>query len=270
MENKKLNKFAMVDNWSYSNPSFEYEFYKSDWETPWAGHKVFGYDLIANLKPKTVVELGTAAGTSIFSFAQAAKDNSVECKLFAIDSWDGDVHAGKYDGSVYESVVKIRNSVYPDVHIELLKMYFEEAVSRFTDSSINLLHVDGLHTYEAVKHDFVTWFPKLSKDAVVIFHDISEHKGDFGVHRYWDELKEKYSTMEFQHSHGLGVLFLSKETYDSWKGLEEDWNIHYLRLAYQMTKHSLYESKVRIRELDEIKNSKFYRLKEVVKKILRR
>jgi hypothetical protein len=87
-------------------------------------------------------------------------------------------------------------------------MSFDEAVSRVPNGSVDLLHIDGFHTYEAVRHDYETWKPKLAEGAWVLFHDVDVREGDFGVWRFWDELKSRYPRhLEFNHSHGLGVIF---------------------------------------------------------------
>jgi len=214
-------------NWKYYRPKFEYEEKFLDLDWPWAGHKNFAYDLIRNMKPETVVELGTHKGTSFFSFCQAAKDEKLKTKLYAVDTWKGDKHAGFYDESIYKEVAEIVDAYYKDSNIHLLKKTFDEAVNDFENKSIDILHIDGLHTYEAVKHDFENWFSKVKDSGVVIFHDTAERSRDFGVYKLWEELKSKYKAIDFFHSHGLGMMFKGKNNLQNITIFKEIWQQYY-------------------------------------------
>jgi hypothetical protein len=177
----------------------------------WVGHIPFAAWLISESKPNIFVELGTHSGNSYFAFCQSVQSNQLKTKCYAIDTWEGDLHAGNYSEDIYLKVKKNNDLHYGDFS-RLLRMRFDVALSQFKDHSIDLLHIDGLHTYEAVKHDFETWLPKLSKNAVVLFHDTNVRERDFGVWQYWDELKRSYSyNLEFLHSHGLGVLIINNK-----------------------------------------------------------
>ena len=212
-----------MDKWTFYEQKFEAG---DNLIGSWWGHVYFGYDLIANKRPKIVVELGTHYGISFFSFCQAVKDLQLDTELFAIDTWQGDDHAGRYDDSVYFSVVEKINKHYRNQNISLLRMLFDDAVDKFEDHSIDVLHIDGFHSYEAVLHDFTTWLPKVKRDGIIILHDINEHKDGFGVHRLWQELRERYETFEFYHWHGLGVVFVGSQDI-----CKDNWLSHYTAKA---------------------------------------
>lgn len=174
----------------------------------WVGHTPFAYWLVAALKPKTLVELGTHGGGSYFSFCQSVIDNKLDTKTYAIDTWMGEKQAGFYSESLFKKVMDF-NIEHFDNFSTLMKMTFDEALNEFDDNSVDLLHIDGFHSYEAVSNDYRSWYPKLSKEAIVLFHDTHEIKPGFGVHQFWDELKKEHleQCFEFKHSHGLGMCF---------------------------------------------------------------
>lgn len=205
-----MNCEPKVKNWRFLKANkFEYQTNLKDFYFPWVGHIYFAYDLIFNLNPRRVVELGTYKGTSFFSFCQSIKNNSLKTRVDAIDSWEGDKHAGFYGDKVLEQVSEISSKFYSSVDYHLVRKLFKDALPDYTDGSIDLLHIDGLHTYKAVREDFESWFPKVKDDGVILFHDTTAKNKDFGVWKFWEEVRtnfKDYYFINFEHSSGLGVM----------------------------------------------------------------
>lgn len=173
--------------------------------TAWVGHIPFAFWLINVHRPNLFVELGTHTGNSYSAFAQAVQRLALPTACYAVDTWKGDEHAGFYGNSVFEEFSSYHDARYRSFS-QLLRMTFDEALGYFKDGSIDLLHIDGSHTAEAVKHDFDTWLPKLSERAVVLLHDVNVRANNFGVWDLWVGLAGRYPQFRFDHSHGLGVL----------------------------------------------------------------
>ena len=130
----------------------------------WIGHAPFLKFLIRELKPAVFVELGVQHGFSYFVGCQAIQECQLNSRAFAIDHWLGDSQAGFNDESVYNDVEKL-NSKYLGFST-LFKMSFDDARDQFEDNSIDLLHIDGFHSYESVKSDFESWLPKMSNNSI--------------------------------------------------------------------------------------------------------
>lgn len=172
----------------------------------WSEHLPFMFCLISHLRPRRYVELGTHFGASFYAACQAVKRNALGSECIAIDLWQGDVHAGNYSEDVFERFVSVLESSYKDIG-RYIRRDFDSASTQFAEGSIDLLHIDGLHTYEAVKNDFQTWLPKVSDCGVIIFHDTAVRERGFGVHRLWDEISGDYPSFNFTHGYGLGVIY---------------------------------------------------------------
>lgn len=149
-------------------------------KSAWHKHMPFAYHLVCELNPKILVELGVHRGDSYFTFCQSRNENKLSSVCYGVDMWEGDAHAGAYGKGIYEQVNSYNASHYASFSY-LIRSSFDEACSQFDDNSIQLLHIDGLHTYEAVRSDFETWFPKVEDHGIVLLHDVRERKPGFGV-----------------------------------------------------------------------------------------
>ena len=161
-------------------------------QTAWAGHEEFGIWLVEHLKPKVTMDLGVDYGFSLFALAMPRIG-----EVYGVDSFEADAHAGHHVDN-YDVVMKFKERHrFDNVHV--IKGWFSE-VAKTWDKAIDILHIDGLHTYDAITEDWKNWQKFVPDNGVVIMHDVVSYPE---LSKFYNEISLPKAW--FHHSHGLGI-----------------------------------------------------------------
>ncbi|MEM0488944.1 MAG: class I SAM-dependent methyltransferase [Candidatus Bathyarchaeia archaeon] len=171
-------------------------------------------NLLADLKPKTLLEIGTASGGTLFLFCQVAEPDAT---IISVDLPGGPFGGGYPEWRIplYMLFAKERQRIHlvrADSHdpktLEIVK-------NILSDRKLDFLFIDGDHTYEGVKRDFEMYSPLVRRGGIIAFHDIvpgpSENVG--GVPTFWNEIKKNFTYNEIvkdwrQRGYGIGVIYV--------------------------------------------------------------
>jgi cephalosporin hydroxylase len=172
-------------------------------------------EILADLRPKVVLEIGTAGGGTLFLFTRVA---DTEAKIISIDLPGGPFGGGypEWRMRLYRAFSRGKQRIYlirKDSHDpETL----EELKRILGGEKIDFLFIDGDHRYEGVRRDFEMYGPLVRKGGIIAFHDICPHPPETGceVHIFWNEIKYNYGKyIEIvedwrQNWAGIGVLYV--------------------------------------------------------------
>ncbi|WP_170979499.1 class I SAM-dependent methyltransferase [Roseomonas sp. HF4] len=180
-------------------------------ESAWIEHTPFAAWLVAAMAPRVLVELGTRCGVSYMALCQAARRVSPTPRCFAVGTWQGEEDADADPNAAFEAISALNALRHADVST-LLRMRGAEALDRFEDGSVDLLHIGGdSRAHEAVAEDFRAWLPKMSPCGVVLLHETEGRADGRGAARLWAEVSARWPSFSFLHGQGLGVLAIGED-----------------------------------------------------------
>jgi hypothetical protein len=70
----------------------------------------------------------------------------------------------------------------------MMRMYSEDAASKFEDRSLDCVFIDAIHTYDAVRTDIALWLPKVRVGGWIGGHDYGNEPRFPGVRLAVDEV----------------------------------------------------------------------------------
>lgn len=159
--------------------------------------------LLCCLNPTdTVVEIGCDAGGTSWAIKQMGVRRHIGIDLpgekFSSGlAWQGDLSSPN-------------SMLWGDSHTNGIRNLL---IDTLDGDKIDVLIIDGDHTYEGVSDDF-RMYGKLCK-GIVVFHDVCHHEDpEVGVEKFYNELKSMYRSVEYISPNdetwgGIGVLFVA-------------------------------------------------------------
>jgi predicted O-methyltransferase YrrM len=151
-------------------------------------------------QPRTIVEIGTACGGTMFLLATAAGDDA---HIVSIDLPQG--YKGRRQklyrafGRKGQRVDLLRRDSHDPETVRLT----ERLVG---DHGVDLLFIDGDHSYEGVERDYLAYSPLVRDGGVIAFHDIVPgiEANVEGVPRFWQKLRRTAEVEELVQDWGQG------------------------------------------------------------------
>jgi predicted O-methyltransferase YrrM len=172
--------------------------------------------------PKTVIEIGTAQGGTLFLLASIAAPDAL---LISVDM-PGGPYGGGYSPeriSLYQAFARAQQRIVlirgDSGHADTL----DDVRRALAGASADVLFIDGDHRYDGVSRDFRLYTPLVRSGGVVALHDIASHRDPtIGVQRFWDELKTQFPQTfeliedEYQAWAGIGLVVLAESGEGPW------------------------------------------------------
>lgn len=153
----------------------------------WKDNRQFANWLMQRLRPDVVVDLGVDCGYSTFCFAEAGIG-----RIIGIDHFQGDPHVMPNPEAIGSVKSIIQENHYDN--IEIIVSDHDAAAGSWT-LPIDILHIDGAHSYAATKSNYETWKKFVKESGVILFHDtvvfdevrqvfqeVDMHKVNFTLH----------------------------------------------------------------------------------------
>ncbi|MDD2753533.1 MAG: class I SAM-dependent methyltransferase [Candidatus Portnoybacteria bacterium] len=165
---------------------------------------------VKELKPRVIMEIGTAQGGTLFSLARVAPDDSL---MIGLDLPRRRRDYPWWKLRLFKSFARNKQQIYlirKDSHREET---LAEVKKILNGRPIDFLFIDGDHSYDGIKRDFELYSPLVRRGGIIALHDVARHplQVNCRVDMFWQELKDKHEFEEFIENErqawaGIGLI----------------------------------------------------------------
>ena len=174
--------------------------------------------LLKRRKLKTIVEIGTAQGGTLYTWCKIATSDALIISI--------DLPGGPFGGGyTLNDIKKFRKHRRKNQKLHFLRKdsHKQETKNKLLEildgRKIDFLFIDGDHSYRGVKKDFQQYSPLVKQRGLIVLHDILRHPKvpECKVDKFWNEMKRKYKYVEFTDREddrgwgqwgGIGVIYI--------------------------------------------------------------
>lgn len=127
------------------------------------------------IKSRVILEIGSYVGASAVCFG-AATTASASKKILCIDTWNNDAMSESVRDTWKEFAANT-HAFRPYIHP--VRGFSDKVVDdvKAIVTNVDLLFIDGDHTYQGVKADWDAYKSMLRKHSIVVFHDFGWAEG---------------------------------------------------------------------------------------------
>jgi len=155
----------------------------------WNSDSEIFYNLVNEIKPNTIVEVGTWKGRSAARWLEATASAGLETKLYCVDSWLGGI-----DHYIAETNRLLDSAGSPRIYHQFIKNFIDSKHSNriypIQQTSVNgarilshykikadIIYIDAGHEYEDVIDDLKYYWPVLEKNGKMFGDDFYNFSG---------------------------------------------------------------------------------------------
>ena len=172
---------------------------QADWKSGIGHGGLLLHSLVRCIRPDVIVEIGSARGKSSCSLALGCRENG-KGKVYAIDPHIPNPWSELSTSGNNEQFLRNRLKQYGlESFCEVVRDTSLNAAKTWK-LPIDLIFIDGSHSYEGVKADFELFQPFFTEKTLVVFHDTA-----------WDLQEWEKMKKEYHFSEDLGVPVFLEE-----------------------------------------------------------
>lgn len=173
---------------------------------------------VRDARPRVVVEIGTARGGMLFCFCQlAARDATlVSIDLPGAPNCGGQTAVEREVFATFGPATQSMHFIPADSHLPASR---ERLVEILAGRRVDLLFIDGDHSYDGCLADFAMYRDLVAPDGLIVFHDICMFPDQWpgaAVGVVWQELKVRYGGEEIIDPEGVSTQELQPGQHWRW------------------------------------------------------